>query len=97
MHIKKLGLYLLLTTFLFAFSFSEKVTENNTLEKEFKEFDLNGDGLIDAQEIRMVKVSVTLQELHQFFWEIDSDSSGTISFVEYSVFVTNNSHYVQNQ
>ncbi|KAH8740296.1 hypothetical protein FG386_001571 [Cryptosporidium ryanae] len=97
MNSKRLSFCLLAITFLFAVIISVKAIENNSLEKEFKEFDLNGDGLIDAQEIRIVKVSVTLQELHQFFWEIDSDSSGTISFTEYSVFVTNNSNYIHNQ
>ncbi|KAK9174131.1 EF-hand domain pair family protein [Cryptosporidium meleagridis] len=67
-------------------------SELSQTEKEFSEFDINRDGYIDAQEIRIIRTSVTLQELHQFFWEIDVDSSGTISFHEYSNFVTNNSH-----
>ncbi|OII71376.1 uncharacterized protein cubi_00754 [Cryptosporidium ubiquitum] len=71
--------------------------ELSQTEREFSEFDLNHDGLIDAQEIRIVRTSVTLQELHQFFWEIDSDSSGTISLAEYSHFVTTNSHAHHNE
>ncbi|TRY52791.1 Uncharacterized protein CTYZ_00002631 [Cryptosporidium tyzzeri] len=71
-------------------------SELSQTEKEFLEFDINHDGHIDAQEIRIVRTSVTLQELHQFFWEIDVDNSGTISLHEYSNFVTNNSHAHHN-
>ncbi|KAH8581756.1 EF hand family [Cryptosporidium sp. chipmunk genotype I] len=72
-------------------------SELSQTEREFSEFDLNHDGYIDAQEIRTVRTSVTLQELHQFFWEIDTDSSGTISFTEYSHFVAANSHVHNNE
>ncbi|KAJ1610827.1 EF-hand domain-containing protein [Cryptosporidium canis] len=71
--------------------------ELSQFEKEFLEFDLNRDGLIDAQEIRTIRTAVTLLELHQFFWEIDVDSSGTISLQEYSHFVTANAHVQHNK
>ncbi|KAJ1608366.1 EF-hand domain-containing protein [Cryptosporidium canis] len=71
--------------------------EPSQIEKEFSEFDLNSDGFIDAQEIRTIRTAVTLQELHQFFWEIDVDSSGTISLQEYSHFVAANAHTQHNK
>lgn len=72
--------------------YGDTSTETSQIEKEFLEFDMNSDGFIDAQEIRIVRASVTLQELHQFFWEIDTDNSGTISLAEYSHFVITNAH-----
>lgn len=95
MDIKRLKSWFILLTLIYTLLLSAKCDTNGSIEKEFNEFDINGDGFIDAQEIRIIKVSVTLQELHQFFWEIDVDSSGTISLSEYSAFVTNNSHYVE--
>ncbi|KAF7457497.1 putative centrin [Cryptosporidium felis] len=93
LKIEKNLLIILVLILLFTDQFATYVKGDlSQIEKEFLEFDLNKDGLIDAQEIRTVRTSVTLQELHQFFWEIDTDSSGTISLTEYSVFVTTNSN-----
>eukprot|EP00386_Alphamonas_edax_P010650 GDKI01034212.1.p1 GENE.GDKI01034212.1~~GDKI01034212.1.p1 ORF type:complete len:117 (+),score=35.35 GDKI01034212.1:2-352(+) len=52
--------------------------------KDFVDFDLNGDGKIDAQEVRMnFKSELQPKELYKFFMDVDQDDSGTITMEEY--------------
>lgn len=50
----------------------------------FKEFDLNGDGFIQREELRSVMVkmgqSPTEEELNSMFEAADADKDGNISF-----------------
>eukprot|EP00931_Biecheleriopsis_adriatica_P088329 TRINITY_DN62675_c0_g1_i1.p1 TRINITY_DN62675_c0_g1~~TRINITY_DN62675_c0_g1_i1.p1 ORF type:complete len:103 (-),score=31.80 TRINITY_DN62675_c0_g1_i1:152-460(-) len=61
-------------------------TELETAEyhQDFKDFDINTDGQIDAQEVRaQFKGELDAKELHQFFIDVDKDTSGTITLQEY--------------
>ncbi|CEM17939.1 unnamed protein product [Vitrella brassicaformis CCMP3155] len=53
-------------------------------KKDFIDFDLNADGHIDAQEIRIAfKNDIHPRELYQFFFDVDQDDSGTVTMEEY--------------
>ncbi|KAL7067266.1 EF hand family protein [Cryptosporidium serpentis] len=93
MVINKRTLFFFLITCIFSLFTCIQSVDVENIKNEFKEFDLNGDQLIDAQEIRTMRVSVTLQELQGFFWEVDVDSSGAVTFQEYMDFAINNLSY----
>ncbi|CDU17397.1 hypothetical protein YYC_02776 [Plasmodium yoelii 17X] len=57
---------------------------------EFVEYDLNRDGLIDAEEIISVLKYMKKSDFINFFTKVDLDSSGTISFNEYMIFINSN-------
>lgn len=68
----------------------EKTTREPTdaqmkeFSKDFKDFDTNQDGRIDASEIRSVFGSeLEYSDFQRFFYEVDSNSDGTISMPEY--------------
>lgn len=56
-------------------------------EDDFKYFDINNDGFVDGEEMRVVFVEMgdvsALDEMMQFFEDVDADHSGTISWEEY--------------
>eukprot|EP01068_Selenidium_serpulae_P014582 Selendium_serpulae@DN6114_c0_g1_i1.p1 len=56
-------------------------------EDDFKYFDMNKDGVVDGEEMRVVFVGMgdvaALDEMMQFFEDVDTDHSGTISWDEY--------------
>merc|ERR1712084_144137 len=53
-------------------------------KQDFIDFDLNKDNQIDAQEVRsQFKGDLDPRELHQFFIDVDKDSSGTVTLKEY--------------
>eukprot|EP00921_Rhytidocystis_pertsovi_P016857 GHVQ01026535.1.p1 GENE.GHVQ01026535.1~~GHVQ01026535.1.p1 ORF type:complete len:183 (-),score=40.91 GHVQ01026535.1:210-758(-) len=59
--------------------------EMEDYKRDFLEFDLNKDGLIDAYELRMSfqNDKVDHEELFQFFMDVDSDDTGTVTEEEY--------------
>eukprot|EP00922_Rhytidocystis_sp_ex-Travisia-forbesii_P005669 GHVS01008240.1.p1 GENE.GHVS01008240.1~~GHVS01008240.1.p1 ORF type:complete len:224 (-),score=78.50 GHVS01008240.1:196-867(-) len=65
--------------------------EFDDYKRDFVEFDLNADGLIDAQELRAAfqQDKVEPAELYQFFMDVDSDSSGTVTETEYLEYAIN--------
>eukprot|EP00922_Rhytidocystis_sp_ex-Travisia-forbesii_P043464 GHVS01064808.1.p1 GENE.GHVS01064808.1~~GHVS01064808.1.p1 ORF type:complete len:183 (+),score=29.35 GHVS01064808.1:720-1268(+) len=60
-------------------------------KRDFVEFDLNHDGLIDAFELRAAfeQDKVEPEELYQFFMDVDTDSSGTVTEIEYMEYAMN--------
>merc|ERR1719188_1148501 len=53
-------------------------------KQDFLDFDLNKDNQIDAQEVRsQFKGDLDPKELHQFFIDVDKDSTGTVTLQEY--------------
>ncbi|CAD2092960.1 centrin, putative [Plasmodium vinckei brucechwatti] len=54
---------------------------------EFVEYDINRDGLIDAEEIISVLKYMKKSDFVNFFTKVDLDSSGTISLNEYMIFI----------
>ena len=57
-------------------------------ERDFREFDSNKDGQIDALEIvAELGAKVNAVDLFYFFSNADKDSSGTVSFPEYVGYV----------
>merc|ERR1719428_644338 len=53
-------------------------------KQDFLDFDLNKDNQIDAQEVRsQFKGDLDPKELHQFFIDVDKDSTGTVTLAEY--------------
>jgi Ca2+-binding EF-hand superfamily protein len=71
----------------------EEIAEENKLENiraEFGLYDLNGDGLVDALDIRgRFKQQIDAAMLAQFFSDTDFDESGTVTFDEYSAYRRN--------
>ncbi|EUD66709.1 hypothetical protein C922_03034 [Plasmodium inui San Antonio 1] len=51
--------------------------EKEEIYEEFVEYDLNRDGLIDAEEIISVLKNMKKPDFIKFFTRVDSDSSGT--------------------
>ncbi|ANQ05712.1 Uncharacterized protein PCOAH_00000190 [Plasmodium coatneyi] len=64
--------------------------EKEEVYEEFAEYDLNRDGLIDAEEITSVLKNMKKLDFIKFFTKVDLNSSGTISFNEYMIFVNSN-------
>ncbi|CRG97999.1 centrin, putative [Plasmodium gallinaceum] len=64
--------------------------EKEEVYLEFAEYDLNRDGLIDAEEITLVLKNMKKSDFVNFFIKVDLDSSGTISFDEYMIFIESN-------
>merc|ERR1712032_464790 len=59
-------------------------TELSEYKQDFLDFDLDKDNQIDAQEVRsQFKGDLDPRELHQFFIDVDKDSSGTVTLKEY--------------
>ena len=52
-------------------------------EADFVAFDLNGDGVIDAYEIRRKNPNIGQQDVSSFFIETDKNQDGRITFQEY--------------
>eukprot|EP00744_Colponema_vietnamica_P023351 GILI01033758.1.p1 GENE.GILI01033758.1~~GILI01033758.1.p1 ORF type:complete len:111 (+),score=34.35 GILI01033758.1:41-373(+) len=50
---------------------------------DFDSFDVNKDGIVDAQEVRKSVPSISQEELAEFFSIADKDGSGSIDFDEY--------------
>ncbi|GAW78868.1 centrin [Plasmodium gonderi] len=67
---------------------SEEEKEN--IYEEFVDYDLNRDGLIDAEEISIVLKNMKKPDFIKFFTKVDLDSSGTISINEYMIFISSN-------
>eukprot|EP00922_Rhytidocystis_sp_ex-Travisia-forbesii_P034258 GHVS01050880.1.p1 GENE.GHVS01050880.1~~GHVS01050880.1.p1 ORF type:complete len:179 (+),score=45.39 GHVS01050880.1:424-960(+) len=65
--------------------------EFDDYKRDFMEFDLNRDGLIDAHELRAAfqQDKVEAEELYQFFMDVDTDSSGTVTEMEYLEYALN--------
>mmetsp|Transcript_62887 Transcript_62887/g.149920 ORF Transcript_62887/g.149920 Transcript_62887/m.149920 type:complete len:103 (-) Transcript_62887:59-367(-) len=58
--------------------------EMSEYRQDFLDFDTNKDGQIDAQEVRtQFKGDLDPKELHQFFIDVDKDSTGTVTMQEY--------------
>ncbi|CRG98359.1 centrin, putative [Plasmodium relictum] len=64
--------------------------EKEEVYLEFAEYDLNKDGLIDAEEIVLVLKNMKKSDFVNFFTKVDLDSSGTISIDEYIIFIESN-------
>mmetsp|Transcript_21182 Transcript_21182/g.54127 ORF Transcript_21182/g.54127 Transcript_21182/m.54127 type:complete len:107 (-) Transcript_21182:26-346(-) len=79
----------LLLTFLVATTAEDtkKVPTTDELaeyKQDFLDFDLNKDDQIDGQEVRQqFKGDLDPKELHQFFIDVDKDSTGTVTLKEY--------------
>lgn len=55
---------------------------------EYSKFDLNGDGLIDPQEIRTAySGSLSEEDLHDFWSSVDPKGRGVFTLEEYVDFV----------
>ena len=57
-----------------------------TLEEHhtyFKMFDVNEDGYVDAQELRLKRPSASQLQISTFFIETDKNEDGKVSFDEY--------------
>lgn len=63
--------------------------ESGSVE-EFRQVDTNGDGVMDAQEIRREHPEVTQPDLLQFFRDCDENEDGVISLKEYEEFLVKN-------
>merc|ERR1712007_403253 len=78
--------FLLLVVCVVADKAAKKPTDSELAEykQDFVDFDLNKDNHIDAQEVRsQFKGDLDPKELHQFFIDVDKDSSGTVTLKEY--------------
>ncbi|KJP89289.1 hypothetical protein AK88_00950 [Plasmodium fragile] len=64
--------------------------EKEEVYEEFGQYDLNKDGLIDAEEIISVLKNMKKPDFIKIFTKVDLNSSGTISFSEYMIFVNSN-------
>ncbi|CAA9986095.1 centrin, putative [Plasmodium knowlesi strain H] len=64
--------------------------EKEEVYGEFVQYDLNRDGLIDAEEITSVLKNMKKPDFIKFFIKVDLNSSGTISLNEYMIFVNSN-------
>ncbi|SOV12733.1 centrin, putative [Plasmodium gaboni] len=64
--------------------------EKDDIYSEFVEYDLNKDGLIDAEEIVVTLKNMKKADFINFFNKVDLDSSGTISIDEYMLFINSN-------
>ncbi|SOV74966.1 centrin, putative [Plasmodium sp. gorilla clade G3] len=64
--------------------------EKDEIYSEFVDYDLNKDGLIDAEEIVVTLKNMKKEDFINFFNKVDLDSSGTISIDEYMLFINSN-------
>ncbi|CDO63504.1 centrin, putative [Plasmodium reichenowi] len=64
--------------------------EKDEIYYEFVDYDLNKDGLIDAEEIVVTLKNMKKADFINFFNKVDLDSSGTISIDEYMLFINSN-------
>ena len=62
-------------------------------QRDFKEFDANGDGQLDAQEITArFGGYLNAIDMFYFFTNADRDHSGTVSYPEYEAYVVSSVH-----
>jgi hypothetical protein len=62
-------------------------SSDESAKRDFKEFDVNNDGQIDAHEIRSIfEGSLGPSDIFDFMAPTDTDGSGTISLDEYLVY-----------
>ncbi|KAF4662393.1 hypothetical protein FOZ61_002531 [Perkinsus olseni] len=67
-----------------AFDDDDDHADTSEYEKDFDEFDQDGDGLIDAQEIRSVYTgTLRPQDLDAFVRKVDVNQDGLITYPEY--------------
>ena len=52
-------------------------------QKDFAQFDKNGDGFVDAQEMREILPDISNLAISTFFIESDKNEDGKVSFHEY--------------
>ena len=56
------------------------VTVVESTEVDFKKFDLNGDGLIDPQEVRTVyRGELSQEDMHDFWNAVDTNGAGAFN------------------
>ena len=51
--------------------------------QDFKAFDINNDGFVDAQEVRVKNPRVSQEDVSLFFMESDKDEDGKVTLDEY--------------
>lgn len=61
--------------------------EERMFRDEFLEFDMNKDGLLDAQEVRKLHSDVESPEIVHFFANVDLDGTGTVTIDEYLAYL----------
>ena len=62
--------------------------ESHDAERDFLDFDANGDGELDAFEIRCrFKGYLNERDMYYFYDQADTDHSGTVNRLEYGVYV----------
>ncbi|CBZ53138.1 unnamed protein product [Neospora caninum Liverpool] len=57
------------------------------LREEFMEYDTNGDGMLDAYEVRITHPEIGNQELFSFFRSVDANQDGLLTLREYREYV----------
>ena len=63
-------------------------SRRENVEREFKEYDLNNDGVLDAADIRSkFGHALEAEMLFQFFADADIDQIGIITFEEYTAYI----------
>ncbi|KYK67777.1 EF hand domain-containing protein [Toxoplasma gondii TgCatPRC2] len=58
------------------------------IREEFMEYDSNGDGMLDAYEVRVTHPEIGNSELFSFFRLVDSNQDGLLTLAEYREYVS---------
>ena len=58
------------------------------LHEEFKQLDLNGDGYIDANELRTYIAGITEDDITSIFDRFDNERDGVLTFEEYMTLIS---------
>ncbi|PFH33456.1 EF hand domain-containing protein [Besnoitia besnoiti] len=61
--------------------------EEDYLREEFFEYDANGDGMLDAYEVRITHPEIANNELFSFFGSVDANQDGLLTLSEYKNYV----------
>ena len=60
-----------------------KVLDSSSLKEDFYSLDKNGDGYVDAHELRMSMPGILEDDITAFFDRYDADRDGVLSLEEY--------------
>lgn len=68
--------------------FNGKKTVDENMQRSFVQSDINGDGMLDAYEIRSLfgNGAQIRRDINHFFIQADTDCNGCISYSEYHTF-----------
>ncbi|PHJ24552.1 ef hand domain-containing protein [Cystoisospora suis] len=61
--------------------------EEDFLREEFAEYDTNGDGMLDAYEVRITHPEIANNELFSFFTSVDLNQDGLLTLSEYREYI----------